>query len=45
MKELKELVEESINIYNKMRQHLNLAMQTPEQVHQKSQPLALRNWL
>lgn len=40
MKELKKLVEESINIYNKMRPHLSLGMQTPEQVHQKSQPLA-----
>lgn len=35
--ELKRLVEESIFIYNEMRPHLSLGMQTPNQVHKKDQ--------
>ena len=35
MTELKELVEESIFIYNEMRPHLSLGMKTPNQVHKK----------
>lgn len=36
--ELKQLVEESIYIYNEMRPHLSLGMKTPNQVHnEKSQ--------
>ena len=34
--ELKELIDESILIYNKMRPHLSLGMKTPEQVHSKT---------
>lgn len=33
MLELKILIKESISIYNKMRPHLSLKMQTPNQVH------------
>lgn len=33
--ELKQLVEESILIYNEMRPHLSLGMKTPSQVHKK----------
>jgi len=39
--ELTELVEESIYIYNNMRPHLSLSMQTPNEVHEKGQQLAL----
>ncbi|MCG9607589.1 hypothetical protein L1D20_21270, partial [Vibrio chagasii] len=35
------LVKESINIYNNMRPHLSLMMKTPNEVHEKSQQLAL----
>lgn len=35
--ELKQLVDESIFIYNEMRPHLSLGMQTPNQVHKKDQ--------
>ena len=35
--ELKQLVDESILIYNEMRPHLNLGMKTPNQVHKKDQ--------
>lgn len=35
--ELKQLVEESIFIYNEMRPHLSLGMKTPNQVHKKDQ--------
>ncbi|MBH0005024.1 IS3 family transposase, partial [Pseudoalteromonas sp. SWYJZ12] len=35
LKELRELVEESILIYNEMRPHLSLGMKTPNQVHKK----------
>ena len=35
--ELKELVDESILIYNDMRPHLSLGMKTPNQVHKKDQ--------
>lgn len=37
--ELKRLVDESIVIYNEIRPHLSLGMQTPNQVHKKSQLL------
>ncbi|MCC9663227.1 IS3 family transposase [Pseudoalteromonas sp. MB41] len=37
LKELRELVEESIVIYNEMRPHLSLGMETPNQVHKKDQ--------
>jgi transposase InsO family protein len=37
--ELKQLVDESIFIYNEIRPHLSLGMQTPNQVHKKSQLL------
>jgi transposase InsO family protein len=35
MNELKQLVEESIYIYNEIRPHLSLGMKTPNQVHYK----------
>ena len=35
--ELKQLIEESILIYNEMRPHLSLGLKTPNQVHKKSQ--------
>ncbi len=35
MVELKQLVEESIFIYNEMRPHLEFGMKTPNQVHKK----------
>ncbi len=35
--ELKQLVDESILIYNEMRPHLSLGMKTPNQVHKKDQ--------
>jgi transposase InsO family protein len=35
--ELKQLVEESVFIYNEMRPHLSLGMKTPNQVHKKDQ--------
>lgn len=44
IKELNQLVRESIFIYNEMRPHLSLGMKTPNQVHKKDQkqkPLAL----
>jgi len=34
--DLRQLVKEAIQTYNTMRPHLALAMQTPEQVHQKA---------
>ncbi|MBW8192974.1 IS3 family transposase [Neiella marina] len=34
--ELKQLVKESVAIYNQLRPHLSLGMQTPEQVHKKA---------
>lgn len=37
MKELKVLVEESINIYNSKRPHLSLNMKTPNFVHEKTE--------
>jgi transposase InsO family protein len=40
MAELKELVEESIFIYNEMRPHLSLDMKTPNQVHKKDLALS-----
>ena len=36
MTELKQLVKESINIYNTMRPHLSLGMKTPNEVHEKA---------
>lgn len=36
LKELSELVEESILTYNEMRPHLSLGMETPNQVHKKT---------
>lgn len=39
--ELTKLVDESIYIYNNMRPHLSLGMQTPNEVHEKGQQLAL----
>ncbi len=35
-KELKRLIEESIQIYNTIRPHLSLGMKTPEEVHKKA---------
>ena len=35
-KDLKALVAESIAIYNHVRPHLSLGMQTPESVHKKA---------
>ena len=40
MAELKQLVEESIFIYNEMRPHLSLDMKTPNQVHKKDLALS-----
>lgn len=37
---LKALVDESIQIYNLMRPHLSLGMETPESVHKKASALA-----
>ena len=37
LEELKQLVDESILIYNEFRPHLSLGMKTPNQVHKKSQ--------
>ena len=37
MSELKQLIDESILIYNDMRPHLSLDMKTPNQVHKKIQ--------
>lgn len=34
--ELKRLVEESIDAYNRLRPHLSLGMKTPEEVHKKA---------
>lgn len=34
--ELKELVKESIDIYNRLRPHLSLDMRTPDEVHKKA---------
>lgn len=39
IEELRQLVKESIFIYNEMRPHLSLAMKTPNQVHKKDQEL------
>ncbi|ROV55491.1 transposase, partial [Vibrio ponticus] len=39
IKELNQLVKESISIYNNMRPHLSLGMKTPNEVHEKSQLL------
>jgi transposase InsO family protein len=34
--ELKSLVRESVDIYNRLRPHLSLNMKTPEEVHKKA---------
>lgn len=36
LKELKSLVQESVDIYNRLRPHLSLGMRTPEEVHEKA---------
>ena len=36
LKELKTLVQESVDIYNRLRPHLGLDMKTPEEVHKKA---------
>jgi transposase InsO family protein len=36
LQELKDLVRESVAIYNRLRPHLSLNMQTPEEVHKKA---------
>lgn len=37
--ELKRLIGESIDIYNRMRPHLSLGMKTPEEIHKKANPV------
>ena len=37
--ELKRLISESIDIYNRMRPHLSLGMKTPEEIHNKATPV------
>jgi len=34
--ELKQLIDESVMIYNQWRPHLSLGMKTPNQVHKKT---------
>jgi transposase InsO family protein len=36
LNELKGLVKESVEIYNRMRPHLSLGMKTPEEIHKKA---------
>jgi putative transposase len=36
LEELKKLVKESVDIYNRMRPHLSLGMKTPDAVHEKA---------
>ena len=36
LSELKRLVGESVDIYNRMRPHMSLGMKTPEEVHKKA---------
>ena len=36
LKELRSLVRESVDIYNRLRPHLSLNMKTPEEVHRKA---------
>jgi len=36
LKELKRLVQESVDIYNRLRPHLGLDMKTPDEVHKKA---------
>jgi transposase InsO family protein len=40
LKDLKSLVQESVDIYNRLRPHLSLDMKTPEQVHEKATSMA-----
>ncbi|MFT2092101.1 integrase core domain-containing protein, partial [Paraglaciecola sp. 2405UD69-4] len=37
LEELRQLIDESILIYNELRPHLSLGMKTPNQVHKKDQ--------
>lgn len=37
--DLEKLVEQSIDIYNRMRPHLSLGMKTPQEVHEKATPM------
>jgi len=39
--DLKKLVDESIEAYNRLRPHLSLGMRTPEEVHKKT---SWENW-
>uniref|UniRef100_UPI0012D73CAB integrase core domain-containing protein n=1 Tax=Vibrio harveyi TaxID=669 RepID=UPI0012D73CAB len=39
IEDLKQLVKQSVSIYNNMRPHLSLGMRTPNEVHDKSQLL------
>ena len=34
--DLKQLVKESVDVYNRLRPHLSLGMQTPDEVHKKA---------
>lgn len=43
IEELKKVVKQSIDIYNRYRPHLSLNMKTPEQVHQK-RPMMKHHW-
>lgn len=36
LKDLKSLIQESVDVYNRLRPHLSLGMKTPEQVHEKA---------
>ena len=36
LNDLKSLVQESVDIYNRLRPHLSLGMETPEEVHKKA---------
>ena len=36
LKELKSLVQESVDIYNRLRPHLGLDMKAPDEVHKKA---------
>jgi len=41
-KDLKRLIDESINVYNHLRPHLSLGMQTPDVVHKKANDMVSR---
>ncbi len=36
LNDLKSLVQESVDIYNRLRPHLSLGMKTPEEMHKKA---------